>query len=90
MKTSNFFIWMGLLASVALPFFNIPLILRIYKRKSSEDLSLVWLFGVFSCLVLMTPSGLISPDFVFQVFAILNATMYAGVVGVALYYIKKR
>jgi len=90
MQWNDLFFKMGLLASVVLPFFNIPLILRIYRRKSSEDLSLVWLFGVFSCLVLMVPAGFISPDFVFQIFAILNAVMYAGVVGVALYYRKKR
>ena len=37
---------LGVIAGIALPLFNIPLILKIIKRKSSQDISLTWVIGV--------------------------------------------
>ena len=70
----------GLIAAVVLPFWNIPLILRIQQRKSSRDISLPWALGVLSCLLLMLPSALLSPDRVFKVFALVNITFFSAVV----------
>jgi hypothetical protein len=70
---------MGLAASVTLPLWNIPLILRIEQRKSSRDVSLAWCVGVWACLVLMLPSGLRSPDPVFRIFAVANLALFSGV-----------
>ena len=70
----------GLIAAVILPFWNIPLIVRIEKRKSSKDISLFWAFGVWICLVLMFPAALISNDIVFKVFSIVNIILFSLVV----------
>ena len=77
---------LGMLAAIALPFFNIPLILRIRRRKSSSDISLVWIYGVFSCALLMLPSAIASKDLVFKLFAIVNAILFSGVVYHAVKY----
>lgn len=69
----------GLLAAIMLPFWNIPLIVRIGRRKSSKDVSLAWAIGVWVCLVGMLPSGLQSPDPIFQVFTLINITFFTGV-----------
>jgi len=42
----------GMVASLTLPLFNIPLIYKIKKTKSSKDLSLIWAIGVWFCIVL--------------------------------------
>lgn len=76
---------LGVLAAVILPFFNIPLILRIRRRKSSEDVSLVWAWGVFVCIVLMFPSALLSKDVVFKLFSVVNFLFFSTVV----YYVAK-
>ena len=34
----------ALVASVTMPLFNIPLLVKIIRRKSANDLSLWWLF----------------------------------------------
>ncbi len=70
----------GLIAAVALPLWNIPLIVRIAKRKSSADLSLAWAFGVLACLLAMLPSGLISSDVVFKLFTVVNLALFSLVV----------
>jgi len=62
----------GLVAALILPLWNIPLIVRIHKRKTSRDISLYWALGVWTCLVLMAPSGFTSPDIVWKVFNIIN------------------
>ena len=78
--------WIGLLAAVALPLWNIPLIVRIARRQSSRDLSLAWAFGVWGCLLLMLPSGLASSDHVFRVFAIANVVFFTAVVAQVIRY----
>lgn len=76
----------GLIAAIALPFCNLPLIARIARRKSSADISLAWAFGVLACLVAMLPSGLNSPDIVFKVYTVVNLTFFSGVVIQVLRY----
>lgn len=76
----------GLLAAVILPFWNIPLILRIRRRRSSADISLAWTVGVFLCLVLMLPAALLSPDRVFKTFSALNFILFGAVVVYVLRY----
>lgn len=75
-------------AGICLPFFNIPLILRIIRRKSSEDLSLSWLLGVWVCIVLMAPSGFQSEDIVWRIYNYVNITLFTCVVITALKYRK--
>ena len=70
----------GMIAAVILPFWNIPLIVRIGRRRSSKDMSLWWTVGVFVCLLLMLPSGLTSPDRVFKVFSLVNIVLFGAVV----------
>lgn len=70
----------GMIASVAMPLFNIPLIRKIFKRKSSNDISLTWLLGVWICIVLMAPAALKSTDIVFKVFGIINLVLFSFVV----------
>ena len=70
----------GWVAAVALPFWNIPLILKLERRKSSRDFSLSWALGVWACILLMLPAGLHSPDPVFRVFVVVNAFLFTAVV----------
>ena len=78
----------GLIASICLPLWNIPLILNIVKRKSSADLSLMWVLGVWVCSLLMLPSGLMSKDIVLKAFSVVNITLFTGVTIAAIKYRK--
>lgn len=75
----------GVVASVVLPLFNIPLILKIRRRGSSKDFSLTWAFGIMGCTLLMMPSVLITPDIVFKAFGIINLISFSTV----MFYILK-
>lgn len=77
---------LGLAAAFVLPLFNIPLILRIVRRKSSQDISLCWALGVWACLMLMAPSGFTSQDVVWRTFNYTNLVLFTGVVFVILKY----
>lgn len=77
---------LGLVAGAAMPLFNIPLMVRIWRRKSCADISLAWLFGVWGCIVLMFPSTLVSPDLVLKVFGVSNLILFSGVVVVVMYF----
>ena len=79
---------MGVLAAIVLPLFNISLMLRIRRRKSSNDISIVWAIGVFSCVLLMLPSAILSKDLVFKLFAVMNVILFSGVVYHVLKYRK--
>lgn len=81
--------FISLLAAIILPFWNIPLILRIIKRKSSEDISMPWAIGVWVCIVLMFPSGLASQDIVWKAFNIINFFLFTAVVVTVYAYRKK-
>ena len=71
---------LGLIAAVVLPLWNIPLIVRISRRRSSKDVSLWWALGVLGCLVLMLPAGLSSTDLVFKTFSVVNLVFFSCVV----------
>ncbi len=77
---------LGLVASITLPLWNIPLILKIRQRRSSRDISLAWAIGVFVCLIGMLPAGLISHDPVFRAFTITNFLLFSAVVVYVLRY----
>ena len=77
---------LGIVASVVIPFFNIPLILRIRRRGSSGDISMVWTAGVWVCSLLMLPEGLASPHLPFKLFAIVNLALFSVVVWHVLKY----
>ena len=66
----------GVLAAVVMPLFNIPLILKIIKRKSSADISLSWVIGVWTCIVFMAPSGFTSQDLVWRTFNYVNLAFF--------------
>jgi hypothetical protein len=68
---------LGVIAAIALPLWNIPLMIRISRRRSSRDISLLWTFGVLGCLLAMLPAGLRSPDRVFRVFAVANLALFS-------------
>ena len=70
----------GLVAAIILPLWNIPLIVHIERRQSSDDVSLWWAFGVLGCLLLMLPSALVSPDRVFKLFSLVNIVFFVAVV----------
>jgi hypothetical protein len=70
----------SLVASVVMPLFNIPLIVKIVRRRSSADISMSWVMGVWVCALLMAPSGLTSQDMVFRCFNIVNLVTFTGVV----------
>jgi len=78
----------GLVASIILPLWNIPLIVNVIKRKSSMDISLWWVFGVWTCLLLMLPSGIGSTDIVWKTFSISNLALFTLVVIIAVKYRK--
>ncbi|MBI3313474.1 MAG: hypothetical protein HYZ83_04515 [Candidatus Omnitrophica bacterium] len=78
----------ALVSSVILPLWNIPLIVTMMKRKSSRDISLHWAVGVWTCLLFMLPSGLLSKDLVWKVFCVVNFSLFSLVFISVLYYRK--
>ena len=76
----------GIISGVALPLFNIPLIVRLVKRKSSEDFSVSWAVGVWVCIVLMTPQSLRSSDIAFRAYGVMNIIFFTLVVIFILKY----
>ncbi|MCK4823579.1 hypothetical protein KA005_47950 [bacterium] len=79
----------ALIAAIILPLWNIPLIVRIIKRKSSEDISIFWALGVWTCFALMAPSGFVSSDTVWRTFNIVNFILFSAVVIIVLAYRKR-
>ena len=79
----------SLWAAIILPLFNIPLIIRIIQRRSSEDISTVWVMGVWVCALLMAPSGFASPDVVWRTYNIVNIILFTGVV-IAVWAFRKK
>lgn len=80
----------GVIGGVAMPLFNIPLILRLWKRKSSADLSVTWALGVWACIVLMTPQALRSDDMAFRAFGAVNIIFFTVVTILILKYRRPR
>lgn len=76
----------AMVAGIMLPLFNIPLIIKLIKRKNAEDFSLFWAIGVWVCIVLMTPQGLRSEDIAFRSYSIVNIFFFSIVVFFILKY----
>ena len=81
---------MGMIAAVVLPLWNIPLIVRIVRRKSSEDISLAWVLGVWVCNLLMAPAGFASKDTVWRLYNIINLFLFSAVMIFVLIYRRNR
>lgn len=79
----------GIVSSVALPLFNIPLIVRLLKRKRSEDFSLIWALGVWVCIILMTPQALRSSDAAFRAYGVVNILFFSVVTFLIVKYRSK-
>ncbi len=77
---------LGMVAGITLPLFNVPLILRLIKRKSSADYSVVWAVGVWVCIVLMTPQAVRSEDITFKAFGVINLIFFSAVTFFILKY----
>ncbi len=80
----------GLVTAIILPLWNIPLIAKIVKRRSSGDISIAWVVGVWVCVVLMAPSGFQSKDMVWRVFNVMNFILFTAVFVVVLKYRKAK
>lgn len=78
------------IAAIVLPLFNIPLIVKIIRRQSSQDISLCWVLGVWICILLMAPSGFQSQDIVWRTFNYTNVVLFTAVALVTLKYRKGR
>ena len=78
----------GLWAAIVLPLWDIPLIVRIVQRKSSQDISMSWAFGIWITSVLMAPSAFISGDKLAIGFNTMNVTMLTAFLIVAVKYRK--
>ncbi len=81
---------LALIASVVMPLWNIPLIVRIVQRKSSDDLSLAWFLGVWICMLLMVPWAFVTKDIVLKVFSFVNVSLFSMVGTVIFKYRKKK
>ena len=77
---------LGFAGALLMPLCNIPLIVRIIKRRSSNDISLPWVFGVEICVLLMVPSSLGSADPVLRLFGVTNAFFFSIVTFVVWHY----
>ena len=78
----------GFWAAVVLPLWDIPLMVRIVRRKSSQDISLGWVFGLWGSSVLMAPSSFISGDKMAMGFNAVNVIMLTAVLIVVFKYRK--
>jgi uncharacterized protein with PQ loop repeat len=84
---------LGMVSGILMPFFNLPLMLRIIRRRSSQDISLVWVVGVWFCVMGLLPSSLQSPDPILFAFGVVNALLFSGVFLSVVYFhpaIRKR
>ena len=81
---------LALIASVMMPLWNIPLIVRIVQRKSSKDLSVAWFLGVWICMLLMVPWAFVTKDIVLKVFSFVNVSLFSMVGFVIFKYRKKK
>jgi uncharacterized protein with PQ loop repeat len=79
----------ALVAAVVLPLWNIPLIMRMIKRKSAKDISLYWVFGVWVCMLAMFPAGIVSEDIVWKTFNICNIILFSCVVACTVTYYRR-
>ncbi|MBI4397497.1 MAG: hypothetical protein HY586_00045 [Candidatus Omnitrophica bacterium] len=76
----------AVVAGAVLPIFNIPLIIKLWKRKSAKDFSLVWVLGCWVCILLMAPAAITGEDMAFKVFEIMNLIFFSGVAFLVVKY----
>lgn len=81
---------LGMVGAIVMPLWNIPLIMRIIKRRSSADISLWWALGVWACIILMVPAGVVSDDVVLKTFSIINLALFSCVVFIVLIYKERK
>ena len=77
---------LGTLGACFMPLCNIPMIARIVRRKSSNDISLAWVIGVEICVLAMLPSAIQSTDKVLRIFGITNSFFFSIVTAVVIFY----
>jgi uncharacterized protein with PQ loop repeat len=63
---------LGMVIGIIMPFLMFLLIVRIIRRRSSQDISLVWVVGAWICVTGMLPQRLQSPDPVLLTFGIVT------------------
>jgi hypothetical protein len=78
----------GLLAATILPLWDIPLIVRIVRRRSSQDISLIYAVGIWVTSVMMAPSAFVSGDKLAIGFNTMNVIMLTAVMAVTIKYRK--
>jgi uncharacterized protein with PQ loop repeat len=78
----------GLWAATILPLWDIPLIVRIVRRKSSQDISLIYAVGIWVTSVMMAPSAFVSGDKLAMGFNTMNVIMLTAVMAVTIKYRK--
>ena len=76
----------GLWAGIMLPLWDIPLIIRMIRRKSSADISLIWMWGIWVSSVLMAPSAFLANNKTAIGFNIVNVLTLTIVLIVVLKY----
>ena len=86
MTGTQFIQGLGMISAVAMPLFDIPLMMRVVRRKSSEDISLVWLLGIEFCILGMFPASLLSPDIILRVFGAVNVVLFTATTAAVLWY----
>jgi hypothetical protein len=77
---------LALVASIVMPMWNIPLIVKIVRRRSSHDLSLFWVWGVWGCMLLMIPWAMVTREVVLKVFSFVNLFLFSGVLVAVMKY----
>lgn len=78
----------GFWAAIMLPLWDIPLIIQVIKRKSSQDISIMWAAGLWATAILMTPAAFVSHNIIAIGFNIANVTMLSAVLFVVVKYRK--
>ena len=86
MESMNVAQILGMIGALVMLIWNIPLIVRVFKRKSSKDISMFWAAGVWICLLLMAPASFVSKDVVWRVFGIINFLFFSLVFAAVLIY----
>lgn len=82
----DFALYIGMVAGLILPLFNLPLVFKIYRTKSAKDFSLIWGVGIWICLLLMLPQVILTPDLSFRVFGLANFAFFTLVLIAVLRY----
>ena len=79
----------GFWAGIMLPLWDIPLIVKILRRQSSDDISLVWMWGIWLSSVFMAPAAFMVHNTIAIAFNIVNVTTLTAVLIVVLKYRRK-